>query len=67
MGYFNQCRFQVEEGIDVQLILISRRNRSRAGVRMHCRGIDEQGNVANAVETEQVRRSRIETKNESFL
>ena len=54
MGYFHQCHFQIDENIDVYLILISRRNRHRAGVRMHCRGIDDDGNVANYVETEQV-------------
>lgn len=54
MGYFHQCHFQIADNIDVYLILISRRNRHRAGVRMHCRGIDDDGNVANYVETEQV-------------
>ena len=54
MGYCNQCHFDVNEGNAVQLILISRRNRHRAGVRMHCRGIDDDGFVANYVETEQV-------------
>ncbi|CAF1090830.1 unnamed protein product [Adineta ricciae] len=56
MGYFNKCHFQVNHDTDAQLILISRRNRYRAGVRMHCRGIDEDGNVANYVETEQILR-----------
>ena len=55
MGYFNQCQLIMNNEISLQLILISRRNRYRSGVRMHCRGIDEQGNVANYVETEQVR------------
>ena len=54
MGYLNECHFQLDENADVHLILISRRNRHRAGVRMHCRGIDDDGNVANYVETEQV-------------
>ena len=54
MGYCNQCHFDVHEGNSAQLILISRRNRHRAGVRMHCRGIDDDGFVANYVETEQV-------------
>ena len=34
--------------------LISRRNRFRAGARYHSRGIDEEGNVSNFVETEQL-------------
>jgi hypothetical protein len=55
MGYLHECHFQLNEKTDVQLILISRRSRHRAGVRMHCRGIDDDGNVANYVETEQVK------------
>ncbi len=55
MGYLNECHFEVDQHIDIHLILISRRNRHRAGVRMHCRGIDDDGNVANYVETEQVK------------
>jgi hypothetical protein len=54
MGYIHECHFEVDQQIDIHLILISRRNRHRAGVRMHCRGIDDDGNVANYVETEQV-------------
>ncbi len=57
MGYLNECHFEVDQHIDIHLILISRRNRHRAGVRMHCRGIDDDGNVANYVETEQVKES----------
>ncbi|CAF1112317.1 unnamed protein product [Adineta steineri] len=57
MGYLDQCHFTANEDTDVQLILISRRNRHRSGVRMHCRGIDEDGNVANYVETEQIVRT----------
>jgi hypothetical protein len=34
--------------------LISRRAKKRAGTRYHMRGADEQGNVANYVETEQI-------------
>ena len=36
------------------LALISRRSCERAGTRYNCRGIDENGNVANFVETEQI-------------
>lgn len=35
-------------------VLISRRNVLRAGTRFNMRGIDEKGNVANFVETEQI-------------
>jgi hypothetical protein len=40
--------------IKVQICLISRRNRYRLGTRFRRRGIDDNGNVANFVETEQV-------------
>jgi hypothetical protein len=56
MGYLNECHFEVEQH-NIQLILISRRNCYRAGVRMHCRGIDDDGNVANYIETEQVKKN----------
>jgi len=36
------------------LALVSRRSRYRAGTRLFMRGIDEEGNVANNVETEQL-------------
>jgi hypothetical protein len=39
----------------VRIGLISRRNRYRLGTRFRRRGIDDNGNVANFVETEQVR------------
>ncbi|XP_028414935.1 phosphatidylinositide phosphatase SAC2-like [Dendronephthya gigantea] len=39
------------------LILISRRSVSRAGTRYKRRGVDEEGNVANYVETEQIVRA----------
>ncbi|CAB4065941.1 SAC2 [Lepeophtheirus salmonis] len=37
-----------------EIILISRRSRHRAGTRYKRRGVDEDGNVANFVETEQI-------------
>jgi hypothetical protein len=37
-----------------KLILISRRDVRRPGTRLFSRGIDEQGNVSNFVETEQI-------------
>ena len=41
-------------GKTAKLILISRRRHKRAGTRFNARGIDDDGNVANMVETEQV-------------
>jgi hypothetical protein len=38
----------------VKLILVSRRRHKRAGTRFNARGIDDEGNVGNFVETEQV-------------
>lgn len=34
--------------------LITRRSTQRAGTRLFCRGIDQNGHVANFVETEQI-------------
>ncbi|KAI9495075.1 SacI homology domain-containing protein [Zychaea mexicana] len=42
------------EGYEFDFILISRRSRERAGMRYQRRGINEQGQVANFVETEQI-------------
>jgi len=42
------------EGLKFNILLISRRSRYRQGCRFTRRGIDEQGNVANFVETEQI-------------
>ncbi|KAI9253408.1 SacI homology domain-containing protein [Phascolomyces articulosus] len=42
------------EGCQFDFILISRRSRERAGMRYQRRGINEQGQVANFVETEQI-------------
>lgn len=38
----------------VEIILISRRQHLRTGTRMNVRGLDDDGNVANFVETEQI-------------
>ena len=46
----------------VDLVLISRRSRDRAGLRFQRRGIDEDGNVANFVETEMIIRVKVEGK-----
>ena len=44
-----------KELIEFNITLISRRSRHRAGTRYKRRGVDEEGYVANYVETEQVR------------
>jgi hypothetical protein len=46
----------------VDIVLISRRSRDRAGLRFQRRGIDEDGNVANFVETEMIVRIKVEGK-----
>jgi phosphatidylinositol-bisphosphatase len=38
----------------VTFTLISRRSHHQGGTRFHARGIDDDGNVANMVETEQI-------------
>ncbi|KAJ3329156.1 hypothetical protein HDU76_008498 [Blyttiomyces sp. JEL0837] len=43
----------------VSLILVSRRSTERAGTRFNCRGLDDEGSVANYVETEQISRGSI--------
>jgi hypothetical protein len=42
------------EGYAFDFILISRRSRERAGMRYQRRGLNDQGQVANFVETEQI-------------
>lgn len=57
-GYFetSTCELILDSGqeVETKLILISRRSRKRAGTRYKRRGVDEGGNCANYVETEQV-------------
>ncbi|KAF7683607.1 Phosphatidylinositide phosphatase SAC1 [Astathelohania contejeani] len=48
-GYFGNCK----DG-EWNLCLISRRSWKRAGTRLWMRGVDEEGNAANYVETEQI-------------
>lgn len=43
----------------VDLVVISRRSKDRAGLRFQRRGIDEDGNVANFVETEMIIRVKV--------
>lgn len=49
---------QKKELIDVSLMIIARKEVCRLGARFYSRGIDEEGNVSNFVETEQILRLR---------
>eukprot|EP01133_Synstelium_polycarpum_P007353 gene7353-8566_t len=51
---FMQTRTLVHAGRTLSVTLISRRSLRRAGTRYNVRGADPKGNVANAVETEQI-------------
>ena len=63
MATFNLAREPVadEEGdsVMVEYTIISRRSRDRAGLRYQRRGIDDDANVANFVETEAVMRVEV--------
>ena len=48
------CKISLEETNEFRLILISRRSRYHAGTRFKRRGVDEHGQCANYVETEQI-------------
>ncbi|KAK4688765.1 phosphatidylinositol 4-phosphatase, partial [Tremellales sp. Uapishka_1] len=48
--------------VPIDLVVISRRSRERAGLRYQRRGIDDEGNVANMVETEMIVRAKVEGK-----
>jgi hypothetical protein len=53
MGFIEIKSISVKER-KIDFILISRRNKYRAGTRFHIRGLDLEGNVANNIETEQI-------------
>lgn len=62
-GYFQVARFNIppnpithDDDTSVEYTIISRRSRYRAGLRYQRRGIDEDANVANFVETETIMR-----------
>lgn len=57
-GYIEQAAFSIL-GRVVSCIIISRRARTFAGTRYLKRGINDQGNVANEVETEQILWDRV--------
>jgi len=52
MGFVTKT--SIDEGRKFEMLLISRRGIRRAGTRYNRRGVDDQGNVANFVETEQI-------------
>ncbi|KAF2073687.1 hypothetical protein CYY_005004 [Polysphondylium violaceum] len=52
-GYVEIVNFKIENS-NLQLVLVSRRSKFRAGTRYNTRGSDLLGNVANYVETEQI-------------
>ncbi|KAI9363018.1 SacI homology domain-containing protein [Zopfochytrium polystomum] len=53
-GFVAAERIKLNSSQTITLALISRRSQYRAGTRFNTRGIDAAGNVANAVETEQI-------------
>jgi SacI homology domain len=65
-GYFQVARFNIppdpithDEDISVEYTIVSRRSRYRAGLRYQRRGIDDDANVANFVETETIMRVEV--------
>lgn len=65
-GYFQIAQFTIppdpvthDEDTLVEYIIISRRSRYRAGLRFQRRGIDDDANVANFVETETIMRVEV--------
>ena len=65
-GYFQIASFNVppmngepDELSLVDYIVISRRSRDRAGLRYQRRGVGEEGNVANFVQTESIARVQV--------
>ncbi|TXT12958.1 hypothetical protein VHUM_01359 [Vanrija humicola] len=52
--------------IPLDVVIVSRRSRDRAGLRYQRRGIDDEGHVANFVETEMLVRARVQGKASLF-
>ena len=57
-GWVQGAKFDVD-GIPVDFVVISRRSKDRAGLRYQRRGIDDEGHVANMVETEMIVRAKV--------
>ncbi len=53
-GYIKQFTGTLPSGSKFKFILISRRSTKKAGTRFYARGIDDDGNVANFVQTQQI-------------
>ncbi len=51
--------FEEGNATTVEYVIVSRRSRDRAGLRYQRRGIDDDANVANFVETETVMRVEV--------
>jgi hypothetical protein len=73
-GYFQIASFHVppingepDELALVDYVVISRRSRDRAGLRYQRRGVGEEGNVANFVETESVMKVQVSRSYHSVL
>lgn len=65
-GYFQISHFNIppdpithDEDTLVDYVIVSRRSRYRAGLRYQRRGIDDDANVANFVETETIMRVEV--------
>lgn len=65
-GYYQIAHFNIppdpvthDENVVVDYIIVSRRSRYRAGLRYQRRGIDDDANVANFVETETIIRVEV--------
>lgn len=52
-GYYNKFETFIDQS-KITYYLISRRSKERSGTRFYSRGIDENGNCSNFIETEQV-------------
>ena len=57
-GWIQSEGFMID-GVNVDFTIISRRSKDRAGLRYQRRGIDDQGHVANFVETEMIVRAKV--------
>ncbi|KAJ3043751.1 Phosphatidylinositide phosphatase SAC1 [Rhizophlyctis rosea] len=51
---FVEVKYDILNDKSISYAIVSRRSQYRAGTRYHSRGIDDQGNVSNFVETEQI-------------
>jgi hypothetical protein len=57
-GWVQSAEFVVDN-VPIDFVVISRRSRDRAGLRYQRRGIDDEGHVANFVETEMIVRAKV--------